>query len=971
MASSSTSIQILFLFLLGFLYLETIKLGSCNGDLNVGCLEMERKALLEFKDGLLDPSVRLSTWIGRDCCRWRGISCSNRTRRVVKLDLAAYDLGGEINPSLLELKHLNYLDLSMNNFGGIRIPDFIGSLEKLSYLNLSSASFAGTIPPHLGNLSRMLYLDLHTESNELSMNGLEWLFGLSSLEHLNLGGVDLSMATSNWVQAVNMLPSLLDLHLPSCSLYNLPLSLPFVNFSAISVINLSNNGFNSSIPLWLFNITSLVNLNLSFNYLQGAIPDAFGNMTSLQGLDFSRNTYIEGQIPVTLGNICTLRTLDLSLNNISGTISEVVNGLSGCSNSNLESLQLGFNKLGGNLPNSIGLLKNLRYLELWQNSFLGSIPASVGSLSSLKELYLSNNQMDGTIPESIGRLSELVRLDLSENSWKGVLTEAHFLNLLRLKELLISLTASSQNSLVLDMRYDWMPPFSLKNIFMKNCKLGPKFPTWLRNQNELATIVLNNVEISDTIPDWFWKLSLPQINELDIAYNQISGRVPNSLKFSYLSTVDLSSNRFEGPLPLWSSNVSALYLRDNLFSGPIPRDIGETMPWLTDLDISKNILNGSIPLSIGKMKDLTTLVLAHNHLFGEIPQFWNNLQNLYLIEMHNNNLLGRIPSSMGFLSSLIFLRLNNNNLSGELPSSMQNWTGLYSLDLGDNRLSGNLPTWIAERMPTLLILRLRSNLFSGIIPSQLCSLSYLHILDLAHNNLSGFIPSCLGNLSGIIYINPIDIVYQGQLMVATKGREFEYTNTLYLVNSIDFSNNDLSGEVPKELTNLFRLGTLNLSMNHLTGRIPEKIGNLQLLETLDLSMNQLSGTIPPSMSSLTFLNHLNLSHNYLSGKIPSTNQFQTFIDPSIYEGNAALCGLPLINKCRGDNKIPHINDGDVEGKDDEDEFEMLWFYVSMGPGFVVGFWVVCGTLLLKKSWRYAYFQFLSNMKDKLFVICSL
>ena len=30
--------------------------------------------------------------------------------------------GGKMNPSLLDLKHLNYLDLSYNNFNGTQIP---------------------------------------------------------------------------------------------------------------------------------------------------------------------------------------------------------------------------------------------------------------------------------------------------------------------------------------------------------------------------------------------------------------------------------------------------------------------------------------------------------------------------------------------------------------------------------------------------------------------------------------------------------------------------------------------------------------------------------------------------------------------------------------------------------------------------------------------------------------------------------
>ncbi|KAL6325048.1 hypothetical protein AAG906_022256 [Vitis piasezkii] len=240
--------------------------------------------------------------------------------------------------------------------------------------------------------------------------------------------------------------------------------------------------------------------------------------------------------------------------------------------------------------------------------------------------------------------------------------------------------------------------------------------------------------------------------------------------------------------------------------------------------------------------------------------------------MNNNNLSGELPSSMGSLRFVRFLMISNNHLSGEIPSALQNCTAIHTLDLGGNRFSGNVPAWIGERMPNLLILRLRSNLFHGSIPSQLCTLSSLHILDLGENNLSGFIPSCVGNLSGMA--SEIDSQrYEAELMVWRKGREDLYKSILYLVNSMDLSNNNLCGEVPEGVTNLSRLGTLNLSINHLTGKIPDKIGSLQGLETLDLSRNQLSGVIPPG------------------------NQLQTLDDPSIYENNPALCGPPTTAKC--------------------------------------------------------------------------
>ncbi|XP_062018247.1 receptor-like protein EIX2 [Rosa rugosa] len=167
--------------------------------------------------------------------------------------------------------------------------------------------------------------------------------------------------------------------------------------------------------------------------------------------------------------------------------------------------------------------------------------------------------------------------------------------------------------------------------------------------------------------------------------------------------------------------------------------------------------------------------------------------------------------------------------------------------------------------------------------------------------------------------------------------------------------------MPVELTSLIRLGTLNLSKNHLTGIIPAKIGKLEWIETLDLSMNQLSGSIPPSMVSLTFLNYLNLSYNHLSGKVPTGNQFSTLLDPSIYKGNAALCGYPLPNGCRDNEETPQVP-GEEGQQGDDSGLEKLWLIVSIVIGFIVGFWGVCGSLVINKSWRHAYFNFLDKVK---------
>ncbi|KDO50394.1 hypothetical protein CISIN_1g0477971mg, partial [Citrus sinensis] len=373
-----------------------------------------------------------------------------------------------------------------------------------------------------------------------------------------------------------------------------------------------------------------------------------------------------------------------------------------------------------------------------------------------------------------------------------------------------------------------------------------------------------------------------------------------------------------------------------------------------------------------------------------LPDCWLNFNSLSILNLANNRFSGKIPDSMGFLHNIQTLSLRNNRLNGELPSSLKNCSKLRVLDLRKNALFGEVPTCVGGSLQNLIILRLKSNNFHGNIPFQLCHLAFIQVLDLSLNNISGKIPKCFSNFSMMIQekssnpiiglANEILVVpgyiyyfrYLDNVLLTWKGSEHEYKSTLGFVKYLDLSSNKLCEAIPEEITDLVGLTALNLSRNNLTGLIPPKIGQLKSLDFLDLSRNHFSGNIPSSLSLLSGLSVLDLSYNSLSGKIPLGTQLQSF-NASVYAGNLELCGLPLPNKCADEESTPSPGrDDDANTVEDEDnQFITLGFYVSLTLGFFVGFWGVCGTLMLNRSWRYGYYNFLTGMKDWLYAAAAM
>ncbi|KAJ9162643.1 hypothetical protein P3X46_022402 [Hevea brasiliensis] len=152
----------------------------------------------------------------------------------------------------------------------------------------------------------------------------------------------------------------------------------------------------------------------------------------------------------------------------------------------------------------------------------------------------------------------------------------------------------------------------------------------------------------------------------------------------------------KGEFPHWlirnSTKLYALDLHNCSLSGPLQLPIHSHV-YFSDLDISDNYFNGSIPTEIGVC--FPRLDLSCNNLTGEIPVEIGNLDKILLLNLSHNKLTGLIPQSFSNLTQIESLDLSYNNLNGKIPQLTQ----LYFLavfSVAHNNLSGRTPEMVAQ-----------------------------------------------------------------------------------------------------------------------------------------------------------------------------------------------------------------------------------------------------------------------------------
>eukprot|EP00547_Thalassionema_nitzschioides_P007353 CAMPEP_0194210592 /NCGR_PEP_ID=MMETSP0156-20130528/8769_1 /TAXON_ID=33649 /ORGANISM="Thalassionema nitzschioides, Strain L26-B" /LENGTH=446 /DNA_ID=CAMNT_0038937955 /DNA_START=107 /DNA_END=1447 /DNA_ORIENTATION=- len=174
----------------------------------------------------------------------------------------------------------------------------------------------------------------------------------------------------------------------------------------------SDNG----VPTYLGACTDLKTLQLSYNVLYGQLDnDLFHKLSNLEHLEIESN-FLTGDMPNSIGKLKELVYLYARRNSMSFNLDFLKAGKL----NNLFALWLDGNEVTGTIPTEIGQLTGLASLSITNSTELsGPIPTEIGKLTDLRRLWLYNNALSGAIPTELSELPKLEVLELQNNNLEG------------------------------------------------------------------------------------------------------------------------------------------------------------------------------------------------------------------------------------------------------------------------------------------------------------------------------------------------------------------------------------------------------------------------------------------------------------------------------------------------------------------------------------------------------------------------
>ncbi|VAI50742.1 unnamed protein product [Triticum turgidum subsp. durum] len=254
----------------------------------------------------------------------------------------------------------------------------------------------------------------------------------------------------------------------------------------------------------------------------------FGKLTHLTYLWLS-GMNMTSEIPESISSLIELSLLVVTTNMLQGPILTWVwrhkklrylymfnNGLTSEISSSVTAvnsveLDVSSNNLTWSIPDDFGKLINLTLLFLYINQLHGSIPPSIGLLPNLRDIRLFENMLTGSLPPELGRHSPLVNLEVCDNNLSESLDGYCLLN----------------------------------NLMLYNNHFTGEFTKsiWSVVTNQLMTVMIQN--------------------------NNFSRTFPTQLPWNF-SCLEMSNNRFSGPIPTLACKMEVFREVNNLLSGQIP-----------------------------------------------------------------------------------------------------------------------------------------------------------------------------------------------------------------------------------------------------------------------------------------------------------------------------------------------------------------------------------------------------------------
>ncbi|XP_043704464.1 MDIS1-interacting receptor like kinase 2-like [Telopea speciosissima] len=523
---------------------------------------------------------------------------------IYYLDLSINQFSGVIPLEICLLTNLKILYLDQNNFSG-SIPYGIGRLKNLTVLTLFSNNLYGSIPASIGNLSNLRQLSLYQNSLNGSIPvsigkliNLHFLYlyenQLSSSIPQEIGNLSklnsLSLESNNLVGSIpgeiGNLKSLSDLYFPLNNLNgSIPVSLG--NLRNLTILHLSENQLSGMIPIEIGNLTSLTDIEISFNRLTGSIPSTLGNLRKLTNLNLLKNQ-LSGSLPQEIGNLTNLVNLQLTDNQFSGILPQglcrggslenftarnnhfmghIPKGFKNCTN--LVRVRLANNQLAANLSEDFGVYEKLNYIDLSNNQLYGELSSTWGQCQNLQALLMAGNNIIGKIPPELAMLTQLHVLDLSSNYVVGEIPK-EFGELTALLNLSLS---DNQISGSLPLEIGRLN--SLTNLDLSTNRLSGQIPKEIGNCSNLLNLDLSNNRLNGTIPFQIGNLLYLQIL-LDLSQNRLNGEIQSQFKnLRNLEKLNLSHNQLSGTTVTVFEGMSSLTSIDisyNEFEGPVPNN---------------------------------------------------------------------------------------------------------------------------------------------------------------------------------------------------------------------------------------------------------------------------------------------------------------------------------------------------------------------------------------------------------------